>query len=728
MNEQISFSEIERVAKLALESGDLNKLETILVPLTESDDKSRSASENLFLHRTLGQMYWEMDKKEDAWAAFEHARLCDPRDFDTLNSLVEKELKKSPDQVNTGLLLDFLIFHRPKIKDSTVMRMFKVMGDGFLAGNELDQARECYEKALDACPGEMDIINALLKVSQDSGDEQALAKSREKLLDSMTAPESRAAVFVSIGDDYLNRKNDEKSAFAMYEEALAECAQSTAAYQRILEISNRAEDWDHSLNALNALVKYSREDAEKSRYLLEMARIFIEKLNNSKRAIQLFNEVLDIQPERLDVFKGMVSILQSQNDYKAIDANYERMIERLQAITPQNTKLIAGLSKNLGELRFKQFNDIRGAAKAYQLVSDLFPDIVNIHIYLAKFYAAMDDTTELAVRENREILRLDPAHVDAVPELAKCYRKLGKYDEALCIYRVLSVLGINSEEGKAIVAKFADTEIPRITAPIKDELWKYIIPKPLDRTLMQIFSIAVSIISERFSNDPSTYGINEKDARIDVSENSIFVNTLRNETQALGYGDHIPNVYRCDKFKGVTNAFFTPPSLLVNSNFLKSRTEREIAFASSKALLMLRPEFYLLPLGLPSLQLILKLILKVIDPSLNINLDKNSATVAKTLENGLTPEKRTILKEKVQELTGRGSSPDLRRFMESVEDFGNRIGLLFCDDPSIIQHLLTEEKTISTRSAKDRVGSLLLWALSEDYTTLRKELGISLKG
>ena len=66
--------------------------------------------------------------------------------------------------------------------------------------------------------------------------------------------------------------------------------------------------------------------------------------------------------------------------------------------------------------------------------------------------------------------------------------------------------------------------------------------------------------------------------------------------------------------------------------------------------------------------------------------------------------------------------------MESVEDFGNRIGLLFCDDPSIIQHLLTEEKTISTRSAKDRVGSLLLWALSEDYTTLRQKLGISLKG
>ena len=71
---------------------------------------------------------------------------------------------------------------------------------------------------------------------------------------------------------------------------------------------------------------------------------------------------------------------------------------------------------------------------------------------------------------------------------------------------------------------------------------------------------------------------------------------------------------------------------------------------------------------------------------------------------------------------------NIRLFTESVEDLGNRVGLLFCDDPSIIEAMLKEEaKPISTRPLIERVGSLLMWALSEDYIELRKQLNIAFK-
>ena len=77
-------------------------------------------------------------------------------------------------------------------------------------------------------------------------------------------------------------------------------------------------------------------------------------------------------------------------------------------------------------------------------------------------------------------------------------------------------------------------------------------------------------------------------------------------------------------------------------------------------------------------------------------------------------------------------------FMESVEEFANRVGLLFSDDLSIIEKQLVEEDQnasgklglhpISARKVSDRIGSLLVWGMSEEYMQLRRGLGISIAG
>ncbi|MBQ9396162.1 MAG: hypothetical protein IJU23_11710 [Proteobacteria bacterium] len=726
MNAQ-TFSETERLSKIALETGDLDRLEVLLAPWIGEDDRKRSAAENLFLYRTLGTMYKEKGESAEARTAFKQAHSYDARDLESLLYLAEAELSKEGSDSNDGILMDLLIYHRPELKSSQIMRIYKHFGDVKATRDDLKGARECYEKALEARPGEMDLINALLKVSEASGDEAAILKSRQKLLDSMTSAESRAAVMVTIGDDYLNRKNDEKSALSMYEQALAECASSTAANQRILTIAEKAEDWENCLNTLNNLIKFSNDPDEKCKFILKQAWIFKEKLNNTKYAIQLFNDVLDIQPNQFEVFKGIISILQQQDDFIAIEANYERMIKRHVALEPQNVKFLAMLYKSLGDLRLQKFNNVKRAIEAYKAVSDLYPDNVNFHIILAKLYAVSDETLNEAVHENREILRLAPDHLEAVSSLAKCYRRLERFDESLCTYRVLDVLGKNDEEGKQIVARFADTPVPKLAGVLSAEQWKRIIPKTLDMTLVKILRICTPYMSEKFINTLDKYGLKEKEARIDVSDNSIFANALRNSAKALGFAE-TPNIYRYEKLRGISNAYLEKRAFLVNSNLLKGRTEKEIAFATTKQLMLLRPEYYLIQLGLQAMEIIVKIIFKTIDPSANIQLPPSVEPVKKALEKGLTPVERDNVKKLLAEIVSRKSSLNINLFMESVEDFANRVALLFCDDPAVVNKQLMEEgRPISTRSAKARVGSLLVWALSEDFTALRAELGIALK-
>jgi hypothetical protein len=207
----------------------------------------------------------------------------------------------------------------------------------------------------------------------------------------------------------------------------------------------------------------------------------------------------------------------------------------------------------------------------------------------------------------------------------------------------------------------------------------------------------------------------------------VFSEAFRGASKALGFAQ-IPAAYRCDKFKGVLNAYLSEPSFVVNSNMLAGRTSREIAFVTAKALTLLRPEFYLLPIGVRPLDLILKTITKVVCPNFKFELDKNASKVAKHLSSKLSDDDRKTLTTLVEEMINSGTAPNLKLFMESVEDLSNRVGLVFCDDPSVFEKMLVEEsRPISARAVRDRMGSVLLWALSEDYAALRRKLGVTLK-
>lgn len=721
MNEQ-NISEIEKLSKIALESGDLSKLQSLLLPLVKEEDSTRSASENLFVYRTLGTLYREQNQMSEAHLAYEQAYSYDARDLETLEVLVEEELKKAPEEMDTSRLMTLLIFHRDTLKPTAVMRLYKALGDVHAAKGDLMLARDCYEKGLIAKPGEMALINALLKVSEESGDEQAIIKSREKMLETLTTPESRAAVLVSIGDDYT-RKNDEAQALMMYEEALAECAESRAALQHIVVIAGHNKDWERALDTLYRLVKITREDDEKCKYLVQIAWIFKE-LGNTKRTIQVFNEILDIRPDQMPVFNKMISMLQEQNDLDAEDANIARMIERMKA--NDINKGINKLYKRLGEIRLSR-NDIKGAIEVYRDLSKLYPNDKDPHLMLSKLYMQSDDTLEDAIRENREVLRIAPDVLEAVTALAKCYTRLEKLDESVCIYRVLDVLNLTDAEGKQIVANFADNDLPAINSRIPDDLWRLILPKTLDLSLVRILQICTPHITHLFENKLSDYKIHEKEARIDTNANSMFVNIFRNTAKALNYAE-IPLLYRCE-ISGITNAYQDSRSLLVHSNFLTRRTPQEIAFATAKSLMLLRSEYYMLQYcGFQGLQQIVEAIFKTICPALNISLNETQQEISKRLDQKLTEAERNIIIARIQEITKRNMTLNVRLFIESVEDLGNRVGLLFSDDLSIIENMLKEEsKPISMRPLIERIGSLLMWALSEDYIELRKQLDIAFK-
>ena len=80
----------------------------------------------------------------------------------------------------------------------------------------------------------------------------------------------------------------------------------------------------------------------------------------------------------------------------------------------------------------------------------------------------------------------------------------------------------------------------------------------------------------------------------------------------------------------------------------------------------------------------------------------------------------------INQLVDEGISIDMELWIEGVEDTANRVGLLFCDSLKVARDRLHDESTMSSRSADERVHSLIKWALSDSFTTMRRRMGLSI--
>ena len=287
---------------------------------------------------------------------------------------------------------------------------------------------------------------------------------------------------------------------------------------------------------------------------------------------------------------------------------------------------------------------------------------------------------------------------------------------------------MNDDEGRAIVQQFADSDLPTIPK-LDKELMDLIRPNTLDMDIVSLLAETTMLIHKPFDNELTTYGFNPKEAKINLAEPTLFSRILKNASSALNMPG-VPDSYKCDKFSGIVNPYFSDPSLLVSPKMLSGRSGSELSFAIAKALMLLRPEFYLLPKGQGAIELIILMVFKFFRPNLNIPLDKTQQVLKNILENNIRNDEAAFnrLSSTVNALAKRGGNLNTLLFVESVEDFCNRIGLLFCDNIAVVEKMLNEEaKSISSRSVRDRIGSLLVWAMSEDYIKLRQKLGLCIK-
>jgi tetratricopeptide (TPR) repeat protein len=60
-----------------------------------------------------------------------------------------------------------------------------------------------------------------------------------------------------------------------------------------------------------------------------MAQLYRDKLDDPMRAVDLFNEALDLNPGYLDAFERINKILTAQKEWKQLERAYRKMLHRV---------------------------------------------------------------------------------------------------------------------------------------------------------------------------------------------------------------------------------------------------------------------------------------------------------------------------------------------------------------------------------------------------------------
>ncbi len=707
-------------------------------------DSGRKLAENLYLHLACGQLAARLGDSSGARTSLSRAFELDPRDASVLLSYGQLLDRATEPALALKVDRNLLLHHRRSLDEKALSAVFRRVGQAHRAQGDVQRARASFEQALDARSDDQEALDLLLEILVDEGDAEQVLKIRQRLLDQMRDPKTRAILRIRMGDDYRSL-GDNDQAIEQYEMALAEHPNSTA-LKRIARISAETGQWRAAADAYTRMVAHLRTDADRSQALLEAASIFHHHLGSWEQAARYYEQALEATPDQLDILTELVSLLAAGERWQELRGVYERMIERSSLRAEPPRALLAVLWRKLGELLRQHLHETADALSAFATASDLSPDDMGLHELLADLYQDSDDDGDRrrAIHHNRQLLNhaLDADQdaggateggalnadgaLNAVERLGMAHLHLKELDQALCAFRVLSYAGQANDP----IQSFVDSNSSQILKPLKGKLdaaffKRCLLTESYDPMLGEVFSLVCDAFNKLLDHDPEHYALSNKD-RVDRKDGLMFTKIFKDITHTLGI-ESPPAVYHKKGVEGMFNASLHPVGFIVGDDILSGCSEKEISFVIAKQLALSRPESFLFQTRtLKDMGVFFHIILKVLNPNHNITLNKDMERLAASVRK-LKPEDLQRLGVVIAEMSQRGQI-NIGAHQQSYEDAANRCGLLFCDDLATCRSMLAREPhpVNPNRDVESRMQPLVRWTLTPAYQVLRQDLGISI--
>jgi tetratricopeptide (TPR) repeat protein len=693
--------------------------------------KNRERHEQHTLNKLLGKVHAALGNDDKALKAYQTAHQLDLTDQETIRGIADVafRLRDWPSALtNYQKVLTALGENDVEERTDVYYRLGAIKREQ----NQVKQAINNFEKALALNTEHRPTLEALVDVYAHAGDWKQVAAYKRQVLDSVVDGDERYKILNEIGEIWSEKDKAPNKAIEAYEEARDLKPEDHVLLHRLLQLYQAVGDWQKMIDTLQAIADIEEKPEIKARYFYTMAQVYRDKVQDLDRAVELFNEALDLNSSYLEAFERINKILTGEKNWKQLERSYRKMIHRIAG--KGNADLEHTLWHQLGLVYRDRLGQTDESIEAFKMAATVKPGDLVEHQILAELYEGTERFDEAIVQE-RIILESDPLRIDPYRALYRLYLHKHAYDEAWTQAAAMAFMRKTDEEEQRFFEDYRPQGMLAIKGRLNNELWtKYLFHPDENLYISQIFEMIAPaalqakiaqltsqgkapVLDKRFKQDPQ-------------SSTVTFAKAFGRAAEILGLP--CPDLYvRNDVPGSVVAVPSVPPASVAGQTVLTGFQAHELMFVCGKHLASYRGEHYIRNLFPTQAELTIMLFAGVMLAAPNTPMPQDAAqqirATAQELAKYIQPVQVEGLRMYVKRFIDEGAKANIKRWNQAVELTACRAGLLLCADLEIAKKIIGAEPQLpGDLSAAEKMKELLVFTTGEGYAQLRKALGIAI--
>jgi len=693
--------------------------------------KNKERTEQHTLYKLLGKVHAALGNNDKALKAYQTANQLDLTDQETIRGIADVafQLQDWPSALtNYQKVLTALAEEDTEERTDVYYRLGCIKREQ----GQAKQAINNFEKALALNSEHRPTLEALVDIYAKGNDWKQVAAYKRQILDSVFEGEERYKILNEIGDIWSEREKNPHKAIEALEEARDLKPQDHVLLHKLLQLYQSAADWQKMVDTLQAIAEHETKPELKARYIFTQAQIYRDKIEDLDRAVELFNESLDLNPNYLEAFERINKVLTQQKNWKQLERAYRKMLHRIAG--KGNADLEHTLWHQLGLIYRDRLQQGDSAIEAFKMAATNKPDAVVVRQILAELYE-VGERWDDAIVEQRMILEAEPLKIDAYRALYRLYLQKQAYDEAWCLAAAIAFMKKADEEEQRFFEDYRPQGMLPVKGRLSNELWvkhvfhadenlyiskifEMIAPAALQAKIAQLQSQGkLPVLDKRFRQDPATSTVT-------------FAKTFGWAAQVLGVQP--PELYVRNDVPGAIVAVpAVPPASVAGQTVLTGFQPQELTFMCGKHLSHYRGEHYIRTLFPTQAELTIMLFAGVMLAAPSTPMPQDMAAqiraTAQELAKYMQPVQLEGLRLVVKRFIDEGAKANIKRWNQAVELTACRAGMIVCGDLEISKKLIGAEAQLpGDLSAGDKMKELLLYFVSEQYSEVRRALGIAI--
>jgi golgin subfamily B member 1 len=514
-----TLTRLERILERAGQPADLVRV------LELHAKHAANADEKLQLFRRIAEiLYTKLQDPTGAATRLEEVVRLDPDDAKALAGLMEiyTALNRHDDLARVLDIQVERVIADPAEQAEYLRQLARLvegpLGDG-------PRARKSWEQIADLLPTDAEALDALARLYTAEKDWPMLVRILDRQAPLATEPGRAVELALLRAQVFDEKLHDVDAAAEALERLIAEIdPRSAEAHTRLRAYYEQDEDWPRVVKIAERQLFLTEDPAQRVPRSMEFAALVRDRLGDDRKAISIYERVLEIDPENLPALEAVAGLYGTTGNYQRLAYADEKLLERIEDPAARRKLLV-----QIGEIYETHLEEpgrgfdwyrrayIEGpTAENLQLVDQaaerhgLFEDLIQIYegararatesfeqlaasLKIALIYEEKLADPTRAFQTLVDTLPADPAGDELLHNLERLAERTGDWKRLLDVYAQVARARTETEERVELLRLRADVRERRMGDPsgaLDETLRSFAIEPKNPRTQEEVLRLA----------------------------------------------------------------------------------------------------------------------------------------------------------------------------------------------------------------------------------------------